>query len=96
VYNGGMDTIEKIEKFSEGFRQIVLDSDEKLTTCNRNLLAQQNINRNLLRKLEASMSDEVTPREQALIEENERLITRNDILERQYYTLLQKLKPVDK
>ena len=96
MYNGGMNTEEKIERLANGFREIVLDADQKLTACNRSLFTQKKINKNLLSKLAASMSDEMTPREQALIEENERLIEKNDILERQYYILLQKLEPVDK
>lgn len=85
----------EMEKIHKGFTEIVL-SDERENKRYRKLYRKQLRRNEILQEKFRTLSDaEVTPREQTLIDENERLIEKNDTLERQFYTLLQKLEPVE-
>ena len=73
MYNGGMNTEEKIEKLAKGFRDMVLDGQDMITECNRKLSVERNITKSLRKRLEAYCDDEMTESEVFLVDKIERL-----------------------
>ena len=111
MYNVGMNTTnDLIEKFTTAFRNTVIEAEEKVKARNKEIDTLKKINDHLRNKLEESLErehalkdrleksgdTEVTPREQALIDHNERLIEQYDALSKNYTKVLQKLGTVEK